>query len=619
MDKDDAFLTELQVNDKVKVTVNFFGQEMPFEGTCTGITDDKLSIYTSAKPEPVELPLSEITKGEIKEKYTPPQKTPEKIINEDNKLPNDYYKYLTTNNPNYCGYIITIYNKLSHNEYHADECYYENKRPKLSFDIDNTSADIQLNDNDITIIINQLHNFTKSSFFSAFYNNNIFREITTTLKNYQRINITNNDFKDKILKSINNEFISQILSKLKEQYDSIIDINNQIELDNDDLADIDYNHKKIIEQLLQIPFYLSISIIESEKILTDLQYHNITNPSHFKLLATSIDLVYKHVFLLSEFTTKTYSLDSNGIYYTYYDHTCDFARFSNRIYFINKIINIYSQFAYIHSAIIPEYNYKSTDYFSRGFYLFIYDSPKEMELYTDIWGEALFYPRKYNEYRQSHSLTPITSQWIEQPKKYLIRFLYQNLIFSINKEVSDYYIKITNNSLDKKLKTLIKDYFLVTEPEYSAAMSKLTVIFENVYKDTFLKLFHLTNIITIYKHNLTKINNYVSDIINYFNNNSYRYLVIDHQYRNYLSDFFLRLLYSTNSDHSFRFEDSEKKMLINAEYYNYLLSPIDEEPFSTEAHEYIKQLNIWSHSKEFSEIFYKQYIRKWSEMGDVCG
>ena len=85
MNRDDAFLTELQVNDKVKVTVNLFGQEMPFEGTCTGITDDKLSIQTSAKPEPVELPLSEITKGEIKEKYTPPQKTPEKIINKDNK------------------------------------------------------------------------------------------------------------------------------------------------------------------------------------------------------------------------------------------------------------------------------------------------------------------------------------------------------------------------------------------------------------------------------------------------------------------------------------------------------------------------------------------------------
>ena len=95
MDKDDAFLKELQVNDKVKVTVNFFGQEMPFEGTCTEITNDKLRILTDAKPDPVEFPLTAINEIKIEKKYVQQQpKSSDKIINSDNKLPEDYYKYL---------------------------------------------------------------------------------------------------------------------------------------------------------------------------------------------------------------------------------------------------------------------------------------------------------------------------------------------------------------------------------------------------------------------------------------------------------------------------------------------------------------------------------------------
>ena len=52
MDKDAKILNELSLNDKIKVTVNFFGQEMPFKGIYQGICDDKLSLKTDAKPDP---------------------------------------------------------------------------------------------------------------------------------------------------------------------------------------------------------------------------------------------------------------------------------------------------------------------------------------------------------------------------------------------------------------------------------------------------------------------------------------------------------------------------------------------------------------------------------------
>lgn len=604
MDKDDAFIKELQVNDKVKVTVNFFGQEMPFDGTCTEKTNDRISIQTSAKPEPVNFPLSEIVRGEIKERYSSPEKPTAKITNEDDEIPDDYYKYLTSNSPDYCGYIITIYKNFSH----TDEHYSENKHPQPSFDIDSTPTNIQLNDTDIAIIINQLYNFTTSSFFSVFYNNDIFSKIITALKSHKKTNTTDNDFCNEIFKSINNEFIGRILNNLQEQYDSIIDIAKQLAGRIDDLANIDYNHKNIIEHLLQIPFYLSTSILNAEKLLRDHRYLNIIDPNTIKLLVTSIDLLYKHVFLLSEFTTRTYSLNSNGLYDTYHDYTSDFARFSNKIYLMNKIIKIYNDFTFNTLAIIPEFEYKSNNHSLRIRCEFLFDFQNEMKLYYDLWGVSLLFSTKHEKYLQSHSLTAITSQWIKQPRKNLIRFLYQNFIFRRNKSISQYYVKITNKHLDKKIKILIKDSFLITETEYSAAILKLSNIFESTYKDTFYKLFLLNNIITIYKHNFIKIHDYICNTVNYLNNNSYRYLIISPQYRNCLSDFFSRLLYSTITDHSIRFKEAENKLLINAEYYNNILNPIDEEPFSTEAHEYIKQLNIWSHTKEFSEIFYQQYI-----------
>ncbi|WP_406547071.1 hypothetical protein, partial [Succinimonas sp.] len=147
MDKDDAFLKELQVNDKVKVTVNFFGQEMPFEGTCTGITDDKLSILTNAKPEPVELPLSAIIEGTI---------TSENKINIEESANDNTYENIEIKHPEvvYGYYIIDLKN--------------ENKSHILS----NTPQTVDKTDI-ATASTLLLKEFSKNSIIEDYYNNNV--------------------------------------------------------------------------------------------------------------------------------------------------------------------------------------------------------------------------------------------------------------------------------------------------------------------------------------------------------------------------------------------------------------------------------------------------------------
>ncbi|WP_274969037.1 hypothetical protein, partial [Succinimonas amylolytica] len=201
MNRDDAFLTELQVNDKVKVTVNFFGQEMPFEGTCTGKTDDKISILTNAKPEPVELPLSAIIEGSItgKNKINIEESADDNTFeNIEIKHPEVIYGYYITdlnneaqsgnytNNPNEftLSNIITAI-ILAYREFRSN-IIIKNLYNNSAFDLNNveTFDSFYKNNKSQNDDVNELYNQYISS-LEIFINKDITHELLTYyLKNY---------------------------------------------------------------------------------------------------------------------------------------------------------------------------------------------------------------------------------------------------------------------------------------------------------------------------------------------------------------------------------------------------------------------------------------------------
>ncbi|WP_274969034.1 hypothetical protein, partial [Succinimonas amylolytica] len=117
MEKDAGIFNEISLNDKIKVTVNVYGQKMIFEGGYQGIKDEKLSLKNADQPDPINFPISEIneiviiekseTKNENSGELDSYSESSDELDSQDKELSPDFYKYISFESPDFMGYCIT--------------------------------------------------------------------------------------------------------------------------------------------------------------------------------------------------------------------------------------------------------------------------------------------------------------------------------------------------------------------------------------------------------------------------------------------------------------------------------------------------------------------------------
>ncbi len=142
------FPEELQINDKIRVTVNILGQKFPVDGTYKGNTNDSINILTNANPEPVELSLSKIKEITITEKYSKSGQFDahiDELIQEFMKIvaiPSDTKNINAENTKNH----IVIYNEFSFQ--HELGMYFRNRLTNYNITFERNIKDFNIEDND---------------------------------------------------------------------------------------------------------------------------------------------------------------------------------------------------------------------------------------------------------------------------------------------------------------------------------------------------------------------------------------------------------------------------------------------------------------------------------------
>lgn len=601
MDKDNDFLKELQVNDMVKVTVNFFGQEIPFEGTCTGITGDKLSILTSAKPDPVEFPLSAIKEGCITEKYS----IPEQSSDDTEIIGSSFVENIKYDKNSYYGYIALIkdfekqpkFNKTRN--YRNDLIQQNDVYIPLSL-IYLIPTPNYLSPNTVKILLDFLNICKSNVFLQTFFNNKIDKIINDA---YTDKSIPKHIDRDTIIRDIDNNFIKKIIEAIDKSYhkEHVIISNNETKII--EVHSSEYNKEQIIKYLL-----LAISSLHHAEFLL-MQLDSQTNDKHKNLALNEIkghiDNIINNftLFHSSLFCIKQYSTCVIGKECNYYSTTPETYKTLFRSGIYNNFRGLCRSFYFI-SEIISNKTILFKDNIYYHYSNFLLNTSIENDFFEPIIEdtEAYFF---YIE--GDNHVFPLTHKWSNNKRESLIRFFYQ-IYYHID-NVSDYslFIKISDKKFETSFLSWIKNRYKLTNST-EKLISRLFDIFYNKYEELMLKIYTLCSITRIYNNDFSNIYNYINDVVVIIKNHGNNYLIINNRYLNTLSDFFTRIITIANKDSNASFNEAEKLLLKDINSFIYLTSPLDDEPISAEVHEYIRELNTWSHTKGFSESFYQQYI-----------
>lgn len=557
MNKDDAFLKDVQVDDKVKVTVNFLlGQKLSFEGTCIRKTDDKLSILTSTNPEPVDLPLSEITEGIITSKHTVSVTKPVNDNTYENieiKRPDVIYGY----------YIVDLKNEKRSGNF-----------AKLSEDVDKNDVAavtwLLLREYFTNFIIENLYNSDLKKIEPFFYyrerNKDRGKDIDVLYEEY----LTSFDTfinKGKIYDNIG-------YSNLKTYLSDIVYLYNFINY----LPDKDKEYQSFYKDMqLDTIFYL-YHIIFIYCINISKQNGKLNK----EIFNTLYEYLFKYHFILelffdtsfSELEKQFYEIPNTNFHLKLImlllrEGLDDFKNNNNK-----ELENWYNEQVNKHNLFNSDLKPSDTE--------IDYDKPV---------------------------LVPLVSATLLQqsPKYTLINFLYTLYV----SETGLLYIKVANNELHKSLIHYLKTKHNL-DNDLDSSIKTVFCHFTKIIDIFFLNIIKICNTLSnIYfwnkdLYNIININ--AETVIESLEHEADKYITITTKYNNNLKLFFKRLATITSPTDKLNFSKAEEQLLLSKQHCSELIKESKEEIFSGSIQFYLELANKASHSEKITKYFYSKFV-----------
>ncbi len=569
MNSDDAFLKELQKDDEVRVIVNIFGQEMPFEGICTGITDDKLSILTSAKPEPVELPLSAILKGIITRK----NKINIEESSEDNTYENIEIKYPDV----VYGYYIVDLNKKSQ----PNDCTNNTNE----FDIFDTP----------TAIILSLREFSSNYVIKKLYNSNAYD--LDNKKSLDTLYINNKDQR-KDVNELYNEYV--------DSFD--IFINKEAVHENNTLFYYLKNYLATITSLNQIYYYFPFENKEAQSYTNDKYFdsiiqiltifivfnENITEENIKQYRRAFIDTLFKYHLTLKLFF-KTSLSQLLGKYNN--NSSTDFFINFLALYLSSKEIDIIykDNQKYSNLRILLEKWYTAQ---VKKHNLFNPECFQSETLYKSNFDKYVLIP-----------LLSLNNSPSESTKHTLINFLY-SLYTSEGKLL---YIKVSNDEMRNNLTDYIKTKYNL-DNDLDLSIKTIFNQFTKTVDSFFLYIIEICKAFvkiefydkdkkTLYK----KINKNANSIVLALTHEAESYITVTTKFNNRLKLFFKRVAAISSPVDDINFSKAEEQLLLNYQNCSELIKESSEEIFSGSIKFYLDFINEKTHSKYITSDFYSKF------------
>lgn len=571
MDKDDAFLKELQVNDKVKVTVNFFGQEMPFEGTCTGITDDKLSILTSAKPEPVEFPFSAIIERTIISKNK---------INIEESSEDNTYENIEIQHPDvvYGYYIIDLDNETSSN------------------DFANVNSELNLSYIPLTILLS-MREFSTDTIFSKLFNDNA--EDLNNIKTFDSFYEEN--------KNQNKE-----TNELLDEYINSLDI----------FINKDEAHNKILQRFLKV--YLS-----NIASLDDCFYFFYELDKKYQLMYSN-DALHTIIYIFHIITFYIFSEDHSSNP-NKKQNMIEFVNSLFRNQLILKLIfkQSFSKFIKNHKIktdidIFIKFIILYLPMFDLS-YFYENNNQNDFTILVDNWYNQqvhthnLFNPECFSikcdleNNLKKPALIPLISvnNSLLKSTKYTLIYLLYSLYTSNGRLL---YIKITNNELHQSLTNYIKTKYTL-DNDLNLTIKTIFSQFTKIVDLFFLNILKICSAlidIGIYDKNhrdlYSIINTNTNSIIQLLDNEANKYIIITTEYSNRLKLFFKRISAISSPVHKLNFSKAEDQLLLSYQNCLEFIKKSNKEIFSDTIEVYLDLVNYASHNKKITSDFYSKFV-----------
>ncbi|MBQ3683797.1 MAG: ATP-binding protein [Succinimonas sp.] len=573
MDRDDAFLKELQVNDKVKLTVNFFGQEMPFEGTCTGITDDKLNILTSAKPEPIELPFSAIIEGTITSKSKSKNK-----INTAESAGGYTYENIEINFPQvvYGYYIVDL-----------------NNEPQ-STDCTNNTNNFTIFDTPTAILLS-LREYSSNTIISKFYNSNAYH-----LKNIKTFNefYKNNKGQNKDIYKLYNEYMDSLN----------IFINNDGLSDNEDLL---FNLKIYLDNLACLEqFSYGFPFISDDS-------QSFVNEKHLQTIINLLEIII--IAYIKKIKTTEQDIEQ------------DFKAYLDTFFKSNLILKLFFNFSFCKNFNSLKENV-NMDFLISYITLFsqmvkfdtLYNKDGKLDNLLDDWYKEQI--RNYNLFNPDFSdrtsdaelvfdkpvlipLLAFNKSLLRSTKYELIRLLY-TIYISKSKLL---YIRISDNELNKNISNYIKIKHGMNN-DLNLSIKTLFIQFAKTVDTFFLNIIKIcTTIINLIIYNKkdtslqSTINASANIIIKLLDNEASKYITITTEFNKRLKLFFRRIAAISSPVLKLNFSKDEDQLLLNYQNCFELIKESNDEVFSDCIKFYLDLINIATHTEQITIYFYSKF------------
>ncbi|WP_406038908.1 ATP-binding protein [Succinimonas sp.] len=562
MNKDDAFFSELQVNDRIKVTVNFFGQEIPFEGTCTGISEDKLSILTNAKPEPVELPLSSIIEGTI---------TIKNQINIKKTEGDNTYENIEIKHPEvvYGYYIVDLNNEIQ------------------SDNIKNNTYEFDKFDLPTSILLS-IRDFTRNGIINDLYNKNAFD--LSSLKTFTEF-CRNNNNKD--------EDLDELYQEYSDSFDIYINKNKA--------------HGKVYHYLKK---YLP-NLIFLDSFIYFLPQFSEEEQSYFKkeqlnAIVILFKIIYYYAFFykISDPNKKQHML----IYINFlfkYQLTLKHLLKSNIFELIKNDLNIAHVDLFIKfiTLLIPMAKMR-----------FFYKNKNEYSNFSLINNWYKDQVISYNLFNLKHEtnfnkpalipLISINNSLLQSTKHTLIHLLYS--IYT--NEGKLLYIKVSNDELRNNLSNYIRTKHNI-DNDLDLSIKTIFNKFTNVVDLFFSRIIKICK----YFVSITFFNEHDKDLYNTINTNTNsviqlleheanQYITITAKFNNRLRLFFKRIAAISSAVNKVNFSSAEDQLLLSYQNCLELIKESNEEVFSDSIFFYLDLINVMTHSEKVASNFYSKFI-----------
>lgn len=579
MEKDAKILNEISVNDKIKVTVNFFGKETSFNGIYQGIKDDKVNLKAEDQPDPITFPISEIKEIVIilKSEINNNNSGDSNSLDEERSL--DFYKNISFDSPDFMGYCIT--GKLENNE---------RKINVLSvFDLDEISL------KSLEVMYNHFNTLENEKTFSSFLRKGFGDCLSDFEYDANEFDVIDNknQIKNVIKQFIIFEFLKPVVvGDLCSE--SIIGCKNS---DEDNQNEIDEFKEEIVDKIYEFVYYFSktkfflrelISVIKNKDQDKDCLKDNIEliYNCYVSNLLFSVYAVLE-IFQLScrclvlndswvkifnvkdyaEFDCFVFSLDVVGCF-----HAC------------NIIERDFYTYEYLYSKIRRHYDIEyKVKYFRKLYRLF-----KAKRISINLLGVD-FYPFLNMEYGS------ITADLI-------ILFYY----LAYKESDLNCYIRIINNDFREKLDEVIKYKYEISCPA-EEAFFQIYDSFQKHYSRMRRDLYLLNGNFCLDKIDYREINELSADFLNLIKSYGSRYLFLTKEYLYRLIEYISRLVLSTDCTRN-NFLKAEKSFLLSYETCLNLISSSEKEPASGDIRNFLMKSNSVTHTKEFSTYFYSLFV-----------